>query len=127
MGGLIYVMGGSIQGPLTGANEAYDPVADSWTTLAPMPGGRANFGMVADNGRLYVMGGEVAGSTNTCLQYEAASNSWVGINSLIQARQGFAYGLIGGKVYISQGLAVAVLGTTEEYPLPKTVYLLQKL
>lgn len=129
VGGRIYVMGGSASGPLTAVNEAYDPTADSWTTLAALPGGRANYGAVADDarGRIYVMGGETIGATNTCLQYEVAANSWVQINSMNQARHSFAAGLIGGKIYISQGMGAANLSTTEEYPLPKTVYLMEKL
>jgi Kelch motif protein len=129
IGGRIFVMGGSLQGPLTAVNEAYDPAADTWATLAALPGGRANYGAVADNarGRIYLMGGETIGATNTCLQYEVAANSWVQVNSMNQARQSMAIGLIGGKIYSSQGIGAAMLSTTEEYPLPRTVYLMEKL
>lgn len=129
VGGRIYVMGGSLQGPLTAVNEAYDPATDSWTALAPLPGGRANYGAVADNarGRIYVIGGETIGATNSCLQYEVAANSWVQINSMNQPRQAMAAGLIGGKIYASQGIGAANLSTTEEYNLPRTVYLMEKL
>jgi Kelch motif protein len=129
IGGRIYVMGGSLQGPFTAVNEAYDPAADSWATLAPLPGGRANYGAVADNarGRIYVMGGETIGATNSCLQYEVAANSWVQVNSMNQARHSMAIGLIDGKIFASQGIGTANLSTTEEYLLPKTVYLMEKL
>ena len=129
VGGRIYVMGGSLQGPLSAVNEAYDPATDSWTTLAPLPGGRASYGAVADNarGRIYVIGGETIGATNSCLQYEVGANSWVQINSMNQARQLMAAGLIGGKIYASQGIGAANLSTTEEYNLPRTVYLMEKL
>jgi hypothetical protein len=96
--------------------------------MAPLPGGRTNFGAIVDNGRIYVMGGEASGSTASCLQYEAAANSWFAINPLVQARQGFVAGLIGGRILVSQGTGASTpIGTMEEYTLPRTVYLVEKL
>jgi hypothetical protein len=82
---------------------------------------------VVDSNRIYVLGGEAIGATSACAQYDIGSNSWAPINPLIQARSGFAAGILGGKIYASQGNGATVLPTTEEYPLPKTVYLFEKL
>src|SRR4051812_45195579 len=40
-----------------GAHEAYDPVADAWTTLAPLPADLNHIAAVELDGSLYVAGG----------------------------------------------------------------------
>src|SRR5213592_3434818 len=40
-------------GPFLGVVEAYDPVANTWTTKASMPTPRARFGVGVTNGVLY--------------------------------------------------------------------------
>ena len=127
VGGKIYVMGGNLQGPLSAITEAYDPAANAWASLAPMPTARSNYAAVVDNGRIYVMGGEMGGSTNTCVQYDAQANSWLPTNPMNQPRQNFALGLINGKAYAGQGFGTAQLANTEEYTMPKTVYLVEKI
>src|SRR3954469_7083201 len=54
----LYVFGGEAQafGILTDKNEAYDPISDTWTTLAPMPQALSESGAVAVNGKILVMG-----------------------------------------------------------------------
>ena len=60
--GKIYV-GGGLAGPnqfftaTTNVFQVYDPVADSWTNLAPLPERLHHFGIAALNGRIYVTGG----------------------------------------------------------------------
>ena len=126
-GGRIFVMGGSLQGPVTAVNEVYDPAADAWSTAAPLPVGRSHFGAVAGQGRIYVMGGEVSGVTNSCLQFDVMANSWIPIHPMVQARSQFAAGILNGKVIVSHGFGGAGgLSTTEEYVIPKTVYLVEK-
>lgn len=123
----IYVMGGVSQESLTPVNEVYHPTTDAWTQAAPLPTGRSRYGAVADNGRIYVFGGESGGITNTCLQFDVTADSWMPIQPLIQARGQFAVGSIEGRVIASQGSGGSgILSTTEEYALPKTVYLVEK-
>ncbi|MGD0978070.1 MAG: kelch repeat-containing protein [Candidatus Bathyarchaeia archaeon] len=44
--GKIYAIGGYKQGSLTlNTNEEYDPVTNTWTTRAPMPTARMEFGI----------------------------------------------------------------------------------
>jgi hypothetical protein len=133
--GKIYVVGGATSGtPLaqTAVNEVYDPETDTWSVAAPLPTARSGFGMLADQGRLYIVGGEAIGGSasapiNACIQYDAASDSWVPLNPMLQARKLFALGLINGKVYASLGFGAAIMNSTEEYKMPKTVYLVEKL
>ena len=84
--GKLYVAGG-VKLPDSGfifdvlANlEAYDPVSNSWTTLAPMPTARSAAGAGVVNGILYVIGGAIDSSTivsvATVEAYDPATNTW---------------------------------------------------
>jgi len=61
-------------------NERYDPVANTWTSLASMPTPRYGCTAAAANGRVYVMGGETgpAGypNTNANEEYNPGTNTW---------------------------------------------------
>src|ERR1700745_1096694 len=70
--GKIYVMGGFVpaqdtQIPVGGAWQPiddaweYDPAADSWRTLAPLPSKRGAAVAVDDGGKIYVIGGARTG------------------------------------------------------------------
>ena len=86
--GKIYATGGcTISGSkslTSDALEAYDPVADTWTTLASLSEARADHASVAFNGKLYVFGGfssaAAAAARGMDLDlvevYSPASNSW---------------------------------------------------
>jgi N-acetylneuraminic acid mutarotase len=65
LGGYFYVIGGfdAATVALT-TNERYDPVADNWATMVPMPTARAFVGTVVVNGHIYVLGGSAAGTEN---------------------------------------------------------------
>lgn len=59
--GRIYVIGGANGGGANGAVsatvEAYDPVADQWTRLQPMPTARFGLSCSALNGAIYAVAG----------------------------------------------------------------------
>ena len=62
--GKIYVTGGNLNGHRPGvvleysdALEAYDPVTNTWTTLASLSEYRASHASTVVNGKLYVFGG----------------------------------------------------------------------
>jgi N-acetylneuraminic acid mutarotase len=83
--GKIYAIGGSteigLKNSLTGINDRYDPVTDTWTTLEPMPTPRTNFAIVAYQGKIYCMGGRSfeRGTQIECAVvevYDIATNDW---------------------------------------------------
>lgn len=53
----IYVAGGE---PALASVELYDPECDEWTDIKPMNRPRSAFALVALNGFLYAIGGNVA-------------------------------------------------------------------
>ena len=57
--GRIYVLGGyDASYSVVNVAEAYDPVDNTWTTLAPMPTARIDFTAVTGpDGRIYALGG----------------------------------------------------------------------
>jgi N-acetylneuraminic acid mutarotase len=87
----------------------FDPVANSWTALAPVPdlnNGEAS-GVYAPNvNKLFVFGGEnVATATvvNTTRIYDIASNTWSTGANMPDVRAFMASGYYNGKIYLVGG------------------------
>jgi N-acetylneuraminic acid mutarotase len=71
---------------VTNVLEVYDPVANSWTTLAHMPTAVVNAASVAMNGRLYVFGGNNGTSDVATVQvYDPYKNKWTTLSSVLPA------------------------------------------
>ena len=130
--GIIYVIGGdNAIAPSPSANvfkpvttvEAYDPVANSWTTKAPMPTARERFAVAAVGGVIYVFGGLVPDAsfvkkTTSVEAYDVATNTWSAKAPLRTARDSLASAAIGGVVYVMGGRVDAApfdVGVVEAY------------
>jgi N-acetylneuraminic acid mutarotase len=125
LNGKIYVMGGFVKPekgpsawqPIDNAWE-YDPAADSWKALAPLPSKRGSPVAAVVNGKIYVIGGasmhpgskEVsihparphrAVSTNDV--YDPATNSWESRSPMPTARNHAAVGAVNNKIYVIGG------------------------
>jgi N-acetylneuraminic acid mutarotase len=103
--------------PVNNAFE-YDPAADEWKELAPMPTkrGAASAGVV--NGKIYVTGGvnSLPGVTEngvhptraqnvvaTVEEYDPATNSWKTLRPMLVARNHHLAVGAGGKIYVIGG------------------------
>ncbi len=125
LGGKIYVFGGFVLPasgpaawqPIDNAYE-YDPAADNWKALAPMPTKRAAAGAAAVGNKLYVIGGAtmLAGSKETSIhparihrsvgtveEYDPATNSWRERSMMPTARNHLSIGAVNGKIYVIGG------------------------
>jgi N-acetylneuraminic acid mutarotase len=121
--GKIYAFGGFVLPqsgppawvPIDNAWE-YDPAADSWRALAPVPTKRGSPVAVSAGERMYVIGGAVAGpgqpavhparphtSVGTVEEYDPAANSWRARAPMPTPRNHMVGGAIGGKVYVASG------------------------
>ena len=126
--------------PVNNAWE-YDPAADSWTALAPMPSRRGSPVAAAVNDKIYVIGGAAspAGSTaeeqdqgmlpnrphesvTRVDEYDPATNSWRSRSPMPTARNHAAVGVVNGKIYVIGGrvgsvfmTSAADVPTVEEY------------
>jgi N-acetylneuraminic acid mutarotase len=115
--GKLYVIGGKAlsTGPQSVESmtlvEAYDPVANTWQTRAPMPTPRHLLAAVAVNGKIYALGGNIDRvSANTLSdaveEYDPTSNSWSARTPMPVARTGIGAAVTNdGKILVSGGLA----------------------
>jgi peroxiredoxin/N-acetylneuraminic acid mutarotase len=127
--GKIYVCGGFVppeqtQIPTGGAWQPiddmweYDPAADSWKTLAPLPGNRGAAVAVEAGGKIHVIGGvtTVEGSKdpfftffgpcrnlNTNDVYDPATNKWQSRKPMAVPRNHAFAGAVNGKIYVIGG------------------------
>ena len=102
--GLIYVPGGF--GGET-VFQAYDPAADRWRDLDPLPEPRNHAMAAALNGRVYVFGGAQSGgpgATATTFAYDPATNTWARRADLPEARAGGAAVALDGLIYVVGGI-----------------------
>jgi uncharacterized delta-60 repeat protein len=106
--GVWYVAGGGPPaGSTTNGLQAYDPVANTWTTRtsAGVSRGAAAAGVIAN--KLYVAGGALSLDYNTptlALEiYDPVTDSWTGGAAMSVPRGGAASAVIGGKLYVAGG------------------------
>ena len=118
--------GGSSAMPINNTWE-YDPAADSWKVLAPMPTVRTSAAAATVAGKIYVLGG--AGmhpgqkpapltattphrSLDTVEVYDPATNKWEARTPAPTARNHAAIGVVNNKIYIIGGRVGAANITT---------------
>ncbi len=133
LNGKIYVFGG-FKAPESGPPSwvpidnawEYDPRADAWKALAPMPTKRGSPVAAAVNGKIYVIGGASVhpGSKETAITptkphramatnevYDPATNKWETRSPMPTARNHAAIGAVNGKIYVIGGrLGAAFIG-----------------
>jgi N-acetylneuraminic acid mutarotase len=106
-GGKIYYAGGISSGTATPRFDVYDPVANTWTQLDPMPRSREHFQAVVADGKLWAIGGRNLGINNTIAQtdaYDFATGRWeTGFAPIPTQRGGYAAGVVGGDIVVMGG------------------------
>jgi N-acetylneuraminic acid mutarotase len=128
--GALWIAGGrTVSGGGTGRLDRYDPAADRWDTLAPIPRSAAadqqvggGLAMVAANGKLVAFGGEWfapggGGVFRETWIYDPATDAWSAGPDMRTPRHGLAAAAIGDRVYAIAGGAVVsggqAVGTVE--------------
>jgi N-acetylneuraminic acid mutarotase len=96
----------------------YDPAADEWKELAPMPTRRGAASAAVANGKIYVTGGvNILPGVNengihparphnvlaTVEEYDVAANTWKTVRPLLLARNHHAAASVADKVYVIGG------------------------
>jgi N-acetylneuraminic acid mutarotase len=133
LNGKIYVFGGfkppesgpPAWVPIDNAWE-YDPAADSWKALAPVPTKRGSPVAAVVNGKIYVIGGAAQhpGSSEPAVLptrphralatnevYDPATNRWETRSAMPTARNHAAVGVVNNKIYVIGGrLGAAFIG-----------------
>jgi N-acetylneuraminic acid mutarotase len=112
VGGLIYAVGGRAHGrdsdELGSAVERYDPVADAWEVLAPLPHPRSGLNGAAACQSAIAAGGETSRNVFATVQYLTAhSGDWELLPDLPAAAHGVAVAAIGQRLYAIGGSTLA--------------------
>ncbi len=131
--GKIYAFGGFVPPkagqpawvPIDNAWE-YDPAADTWKALAPMPTRRGSPVAVSVGNKIYVIGGAAMSpnsnepavhparphvTVGTVEEYDPATNTWRSRTPMPTARNHATAGVVNGKVYVIGGrVAAAFIG-----------------
>jgi N-acetylneuraminic acid mutarotase len=106
---IIYVIGGFNGGRLNTV-EAYDPATDKWTEEADLLLGKSEVsaGVIgsAKTGYTIVAADGFSGSdTGDTEADDVATNTWTSLKSDPNPRNGSCFGVVGGKLYASDGNA----------------------
>src|SRR5512133_1735415 len=115
--GALYVAGGNDGSRPSTQLARLD--GDRWRTLAPLPQGRAAGGLVALDGRLYLVGGVVEGGLAADTQvYDPAADAWSPAPGLPTPREHLGAAASAGRVYVVGGRvggAANNLGTADAF------------
>ncbi|MBN2612550.1 MAG: hypothetical protein JXB00_13420 [Bacteroidales bacterium] len=91
--GKIYIMGGCTEEPTGNTALAkmnvYDPVTNTWTSLAPMPEARTYLGASAVGNKIYAVGGTKEApwdGLNSIFEYDILTDTWRTKKDLITGR-----------------------------------------
>jgi hypothetical protein len=89
-------------------HEVYDPAADAWTRLAPMPTPRNHLGAAVIGGRIHVVGGRVPGDMELATHeiYDPAAGSWTAGPPIPTGRSGIAVVAHRERLYVFGGETV---------------------
>jgi len=111
--GRIYVFGGAAYGAESATTYIYDPLANVWSTGAPMPTAREGVrAATLPDGRIAVLGGGSLCGTSLCDHgvvydrvevYDPAANSWATLPHMLTPRYRPAVALLGGRLYAVGG------------------------
>ncbi|XP_019115996.2 kelch-like protein 33 [Larimichthys crocea] len=131
MGGRLYVVGGCYfytSNDVMKCAYSYDPVQNSWKTLADMQEFRSNFSVVVNEERLFAIGGDKEINTNvdSVEMYNPDTDSWSFVQPLDQALSGHAVTVIDGGIFISGGFNCkyeCLVSTFLYHPRRGTTYL----
>lgn len=115
--GRIHIVGGRLGNGLSpnksDANEAFDPQTKTWTTMAPMLGGRSGINGVVAHGCFHVWGGETpTGMTPNHDYYHPGLNKWIPLTPMpipVHGVVGSAF--VDGLIWVTGG-GIAVGGSS---------------
>ena len=99
--GKIYSFGGSIDGTqFSNKLSVFDPVEETWTTLADMPLSLETKGEIVD-GKLYVFGGYNGSVSDQVLKYDIATDTWTFIGLMPYGISAHATTVIGNQIWLA--------------------------
>ena len=118
--GTIYAIGGYGDKGVLGANEAYNPVNDTWTNKTAMPTPRYSFGITVYEGKIYCIGGILSNGDATAVTevYDTTTDTWQTKTPMPTARSQIDANVLNNKIYVVAGRTGGpntTVNTTEVY------------
>lgn len=106
LGGLLYAVGGETTVAASNGNYAYDPVANTWATLAVLPILVESPVLRAVGGKLYCIGGldDSLAVVKKCYQYDPVGDAWAAKTDMPTAREDMGSAVVGTNIYVFGGL-----------------------
>jgi serine/threonine protein kinase len=102
-GKLLYAVGGTNGADLSTV-EAYDPTANTWTSLPALPKARSDLGVTIADGRLVAPGGVSSGQVlRSVSTFDLMNKTWAGLPDMATARHGMAVAAVAQSVYAIGG------------------------
>jgi N-acetylneuraminic acid mutarotase len=97
--------------------ECYDPITDTWSTLADMPTPRYGLAAGVVNGKIYAIGGNSNDSIelNVTEEYNPDTNAWVTKAPMPTSRDGLAAAVVNNRIYAIGGWSGGSTDVIEEY------------
>src|SRR5206468_3656656 len=84
--------------------EAYDPVANTWTSLPDLPQARSDLGVAIADARLVAVGGLSDGQVlKSVSMLDLATKTWAPLPDMGTARHGMAVDAVEDSVYVIGG------------------------
>jgi N-acetylneuraminic acid mutarotase len=103
-GKLVYAVGGTDGTSDLTTVEAYDPAANTWTTLPELSEARSDGGVAFADGRLVAVGGESGGQVlKSVAALDLATQTWSDLPDIDTARHGMAVAAVEKTVYAIGG------------------------
>jgi PKD repeat protein/N-acetylneuraminic acid mutarotase len=100
--GRVYVIGGANNAGALSSTLVYDPVANSWSSRASMPGVKSGPGVAIAGGRIYVMGSPDA----QLYEYDPVSDTWAIKAALpVTPTDRVAVASISGQIFVAFNVA----------------------
>ncbi|MFN7176726.1 MAG: Kelch repeat-containing protein [Thermaurantiacus sp.] len=88
-------------------HHAYDPAADRWVALAPLPAPRGGHAAAVVGGRIHVLGGEAFGDSPTVFRehwsYDPEADRWREEAPMPEGRHGLGAVALAGRLHVIAG------------------------
>ncbi len=113
----VYMIGGDPAGYYGVANcQRFDPLTNTWTDLASMPGARTwldgEGSYCRHLGKIYIAGGYTGSANNNMWEYDIATNTWTSRASMPTATLAYMSGIWNDSlIYIMGGAGPSLSGT----------------
>ncbi|NJL04039.1 MAG: LuxR family transcriptional regulator [Chloroflexaceae bacterium] len=107
LNGKIHVPGGELaDGSVSDVLEIFDPAQNTWSTAARMPAPRSGYGLVAFEGKLYLIGGwDGSAVTDTTFVYDPDRDTWTEAARMASARAYMGAAVADGQIFVLGGPA----------------------